>query len=108
MMDTRDVVRTVVRRTGTGQPKMVGIAGNNSDNPVIVQSMSWWKMVGVRIVRMYLQTFFGLLGADAVAIDLGSLGSIGLLAIAPTMVSLGQNLLEILTQIDVTHPQLRG
>lgn len=112
-----DELKTIVRGTGDGSmPKVVGIAGVDTENPVIVGTMPVWKMIGVRVLRMYLQSFIGLLGVDALKlVDLAPPGDalahlylVGGIALAPTAVALLHNALEFLTKIDVTHPQLRA
>lgn len=76
-----------------------------------------FQLVAVRVVRSYLQTLLGLLTAA------GAGGATGLipfndfqdlliksltLSLAPAVVSLLQNVLEILAKLDKTQPELRG
>jgi hypothetical protein len=85
---------------------------------IATEVIAWpfWKMIAVRVARVYLQTFLGLLGADGMgAIELGPAGdawshllSAALVALAPAAVSLLQNSLEFLTKIDVNAPGLRA
>lgn len=75
------------------------------------------KLVLVRVVRTYLQSLLGLLTAGMAG---GAAGMIPFtdfqdllvksasLAIAPAVVSAIQNILEILTKLDETKPELRG
>lgn len=115
MQDALDVNRTIVRAQPE-QPRMVGIAGADGPNPVVVTTMPIWKMVGVRVLRVYLQSFLGLLLADGSGfVELAPPGeawahmqAIALLAMAPSFVSLCQNFLEFLTRVDVNKPGLRA
>lgn len=108
-------LQTVVRDT-EGAKHHVGIAGIESETPVMVRTMAIWKMIGVRVLRVYIQTFLGLLGADGLGvIDLAPVGeswahitSVGLVSLAPAFVSLLQNALEFLTKLDVTSPSMRA
>lgn len=99
---------TLVRKHSDETPSVIGIAGTGTGNAVTVKSMPAWQMIAIRVARMYLQTVVGFLGAEGVGVDLGGLAGVFLLALAPTIVSLLHNTLEILTKLDVTHPQLRA
>ena len=116
MRSPSDTAKTVVRAS-MAQPnaKIVGLAGAETDSPVLVKAMPIWLMLLVRVTRVYLQTFFGLLGADAVGIidvtvgeDWARLASVAVAALAPATVTLLQNSLEFLTKLDVTKPALRA
>lgn len=116
MNDMLDTQRTVVRATPESPHKFVGVAGMDTAQPVIVTTMPIWKMVGVRVLRVYLQSFLGLLLADGTGmVELAPAGeawqhmqAIALLATAPSFVSLCQNALEFLTNLDVNRPSLRA
>lgn len=100
--------KTVVRDAGG-----VATAGATT-----ILTMSGWKMVLVRCARVYLQSLLGFLMADstglaaAVGIPLdkfgGALWVAATLAVAPATISLVQNIIEILTNIDVNSPALRA
>jgi hypothetical protein len=109
------VEATVVRRSNDAE-KTIGIAGVWTNNPITVRTMPIVAMIGVRVLRVYIQTFLGLLGADGIgAIELarpgdawGHLISLGLVSLAPATVSLLHNALEFLTSLDVKRPELRA
>lgn len=113
---SQETLKTIVRKEN-GAPKHIGTAGFGTDTEVIVSTMSIARMITVRVMRMYLQTFLGLLGAnstgvidltDAISSTWPALANVALVALAPTVISLAQNALEFLTRIDVNYPQLRA
>jgi len=81
---------------------------------------TWYAQVGVRVLRTYLQSLVGFVlavstgAAAGVGINLavGDFGDLMLksagLAVAPAMMSLLQNAIEILTSLDQSHPQARA
>ena len=101
------------------------VDGDKIKTPVGVPDLqavtrTWYAQVGVRVLRTYLQSLVGSLlavgsgAAEAVGIhipikDFGDLlmTSAGL-AVAPAVMSLLQNAIEILTKLDQTNPQARG
>jgi hypothetical protein len=107
--ETSATVNTIAR------PAALAAAG-----PVIVLTpMPVWQQVGVRVVRVYLQTFLGLWSVNGLGvIDLSKVTIFGeqwnaiamlmLLAIAPAFVTLCQNALEFLTEMDQRRPTLRA
>lgn len=99
---------TLIRKRSDRTPRVIGVAGYGTRDAVVVKAMPAWQMIAIRVARMYLQTLIGFLGAEGVGADLGGLGRLALLALAPTIVSLLHNTLEILTKLDVTHPHLRA
>lgn len=78
------------------------------------------RIVLVRAARVYLQTLIGLLGAFGlgVATDVGvtmtagtfghTLMACGSLALAPAVMSVLQNTVELLAQVDAKSPQWRA
>jgi hypothetical protein len=82
--------------------------------------MTWWKQALIRTARTYLQTLVGLL----VAATTGAAGAVGVnlpvgdfyhllvvsasISIAPAVISLLQNSVEILSKLDQTQPQIRA
>lgn len=78
------------------------------------------RIVLVRAARVYLQTLIGLLGAFGlgVATDVGvtmtagnfwhTLIACGSLALAPAVMSVLQNTVELLAQVDAKSPQWRA
>ena len=83
-----------------------------------VETMPAWKIILVRASRVYFQSLLGFLvtfgiGLEStvgVEIDVFSskLITAASLAVAPTVVSLIMNLVEILTNLDITHPGMRA
>lgn len=106
--------QTVTRKTN-GVTE-IGIAGVDSTSPVKVKGMPVWKLLLVRVSRMYLQVFLGLLSLDGLgAVEMsGPIRNWGMIEAAmvtsliPTLVAFAQNLLEYLTKLDVTNPELRA
>ena len=109
--------RTVVtaRAENSSLPPEAGGGGQQIADNVDVVQLPWWQMIGVRALRVYLQSLVGLLGAaalgglDVPAADFADkLWVCAGLAIAPACISLLQNSLEILTKLDTSRPQLRA
>lgn len=110
-------LKTLVRAT-EDTPKVVGTAGMGSDTEVTVTTMPWYKMAAIRAARVYLQALVGFLVVggtgigEAAGIPIyqfgGNLATAATLAVAPSVVSLLQNILEFLTKLDVTNPALRA
>jgi hypothetical protein len=86
---------------------------------VIVVAMPAWQIVGVRTLRVYLQSFVGFLTAmgtgfaEAVmGVQLGPFAQqfviAASMAVAPATISLLQNTIELLTKLDATNPTLRA
>lgn len=106
--------QTVTRKTN-GVTE-IGIAGINSDAPVKVRGMPVWQLILVRITRMYLQTFLGLISLKGLGViemsgvieDWTLISAALVAALAPTFIAFAQNALEFLTKIDVTNPALRA
>jgi len=82
--------------------------------------VTWYKQALIRTVRTYLQSLLGFI----VAVGSGAAGAVGInipmqdfgqlflssasLAIAPAIISLLQNAVELLTRLDSTSPQMRA
>lgn len=86
---------------------------------VEVVSMPWWKIVLVRAGRVYLQGLLGFLTANmtgateaVTGVPMGDFASkcaiAASLAVAPTVLSLIQNVIELLARMDQKSPQLRA
>lgn len=87
---------------------------------VQVVTMAWYSQVAIRVLRTYLQSLLGFL----VAVGSGAAGAVGIelpmkdfgellwssagLAVAPAVISLLQNAIEILSKLDATSPKLRA
>ena len=107
MDDTNKVVMT--ERKGEEPPKYPDVF-----------IMTWWQQALIRGGRVYLQSLVGFLlaagtgAAAAVGVNLpvGDFGklllSAGSMAVAPAVISLLQNSIEILTKLDSSNPQVRA
>lgn len=107
MEETDKVVMT--ERKGEPPPK----------NPEVLV-LTWWQQALIRGSRVYLQSLLGFLlaagtgAAAAVGVNLpvGDFGklllSAGSMAVAPAVISLIQNSIEMLTKLDSSNPQLRA
>jgi hypothetical protein len=81
-------------------------------------TLSPLRMVLIRVVRVYLQSFVGLLTAVGTGIAPDSLITAGglshklaiasSLAVWPAVLCFLQNTLEIISRLDETRPELRG
>lgn len=107
---------------------------NNDDNRVVmteregeprphnpyVMVLTWWQQALIRGSRVYLQSLVGFLlaagtgAAAAVGVNMpvGDFGklllSAGSMAVAPAVISMIQNSIEMLTKLDSSNPQLRA
>ena len=86
---------------------------------VTVVAMPWWQIVGVRGLRVYLQGLVGFLTANTTGatealtgIPVGDFGNqvviAASLAVAPSVLSLLTNIIELLAKLDQSHPTLRA
>ena len=87
---------------------------------VEVLTMTWYSQTGIRVARTYLQGLLGFIltlatpAGEAVGIKLpvmdftGVLVTSASLAVAPAVIALIQNAIEILTQLDTNSPKLRA
>jgi len=82
--------------------------------------LTWWQQALIRGTRVYLQSLVGFLlaagtgAAAAVGVNLpvGDFGKLLLsaasMAVAPAVISLLQNSIEILSKLDSSNPQVRA
>lgn len=109
-----EVRKTLVRGTGDGT---LGTASVGTSAATIVLEKPWWKILLVRVARIYFQTFSGLLIAQGVgvidiksAVDVAlgaqwnTFASLAFVSVMPTVVGGIQNITEFLTKIDQTNP----
>jgi len=87
---------------------------------VHIVTMTWYGQVGIRVLRTYLQSLVGFIlavgsgaaGGVGITIQVGDFGDLLLksagLAVAPAVMSLLQNSIEILSKLDQTNPQVRA
>lgn len=107
---------TVVRSTSGPTREVIGVAGVDTPGAVTVVTLPWWQMLMVRVLRVYIQGFLGLLGADSVGmIELAKAGTawqhiaaVAYVATAPAFISLLWNASEFLTNLDQTRPGIRA
>lgn len=107
---------TIVRQTNG--VREIGVAGlDKKDVPsVLVRAMPVWQLMLVRVARMYLQAFLGLLTLDGLGVikmtgafeDWSLISSAMVTALAPTFISFAQNALEFLTKLDIKNPAWRA
>lgn len=106
--------QTLVRGTGDGY---VGTAAFGQTSSTIVLEKPWWKILLVRVLRVYFQTFSGLLVAQGIGIidihhavdtalgaQWNTFASLAFVSVMPTVVGAIQNVTEFLTKIDQTNP----
>lgn len=116
MSETRESTQSVVVRKINGAPETVGVAGSGTPHAVVVYTMSTARILAVRILRVWLQSFLGLLTVDGLGlVDLAPPGeafaqmwTVAGIALAPAAVALLQNLLEFLTKLDVKTPGIHA
>ncbi|MBI3966708.1 MAG: hypothetical protein HY329_13825 [Chloroflexi bacterium] len=116
--ETKVIVRSAVDRPDF---PVVAVTPGSLPNVCLVP-MSAIVQVGVRVLRTYFQSLLGFL----LAVGSGLMGASGLmdpipagdfaaafnraagLALAPTVVALLQNVIELLARVDQQHPQWRA
>lgn len=115
MFKTEKVV--VTERPGAPRDKAI-IQTPSGAADVQIVTMSWWKQSIIRTARTYMQGLVGFLvaggtgAADAMGINMPVHDFVGLfvasasLAVAPAVITLLQNAVEILTRLD--NPQIRA
>ena len=92
------------------------VRSDATSTDVVLTFMHPLLIVLVRVVRVYLQSFLGFLLAGQVGLLpavpaqalLGAVASSAAFALAPALICLVQNSLELLTSIDTSLPQVRG
>lgn len=113
-MDDVPQRKTIVRGNADAY---VGVAGFGRADSTAVVEKPWWKILLVRVGRIYFQTFSGLLIAQGVgvidiksAVDIAlghqwnTFASLAFISVMPTVVGGIQNITEFLTKIDQTNP----
>lgn len=106
----------VTKRADTVPETVVAETPISTPTDVKIVAMHWARIVGIRGLRMYLQTVIGLLTAAGLGADGGMmpndfmplLQAVLQLALAPLLMSLLQNSLELLSKVDVNYPQMRA
>jgi len=105
---------------GDNKVVMTERAGEAPPTSAVVITLKWWQQALIRCCRVYLQSLVGFIlaagtgAAAAVGVDLpvGDFGklllSAGSMAVAPAVISLIQNSIEILSKLDSTSPQVRA
>ncbi len=127
-----DLVKTVVTaREGALDGRTIALTPGAAPDIAVIPLPSW-RIVLVRVLRVYLQSFVGFLGAmttGALAPTIAA-GTSGVtaeqvqailphafwanvmvaasVACVPTFITLAQNALELMTRLDDSHPQWRA
>lgn len=113
---TPSVVATTVARAGEIQADTPAVTPGAQPNVQVV-AISPFVAVLTRAARTYLQVFLGLLlaagaGATTNLVPVGDFLSVlrvsAMVAIAPSLVSLLQNSIELLAKLDQSAPSLRA
>ena len=123
-----DPIKTLIT-TRPNMPADITIETPKGVADVEVVSMSWWKQVLIRTARTYLQSVLGTItalsagpavigatvsiqAADAMRLAIeqfgGVIASALVLAIMPAVITLIQNLIELLTKLDTSNPKFRA
>jgi hypothetical protein len=113
-------IKTLVTEAPTGPKDGDTIKTPAGQADIQVVTMTWYGQVGIRVVRTYLQSLLGFVvamssgagnavGMNLPATDFGTLMmQSASLALAPAVISLIQNAVEILAKMDTRAPQLRA
>lgn len=128
-MPDEQISTVVTKRDDMAKTVIAQTPGPSPDVRVI--ALPSWRIVLIRVLRVYMQSFVGFLGALtsgmlAPTMAAGS-GSTAMqvqailphafwgqvlvaasVACVPTFITLAQNALELLTRLDESHPQLRA
>lgn len=118
---TDEIKTAVVRREDGITHSQEAVTPSPSTPNVLVQTMTPLYAVFIRSLRVYAQTFMGLLSAMGLgAVDavlqanvtphdfLGRLQVAAWLALAPAMFTAAQNTAELVIRLDEKLPKLRG
>lgn len=109
-------VNTVITKREDPGISSNAIAKTRADEPdVKVITLPAWRMVAIRVARVYLQSLLGFLTTAAVGVDrlqaddlLATIWLNAGFAIAPAFMSLLMNAIEILNKWDITNPEMRA
>lgn len=111
-----DKVSVVVTESPTSPADATVLKTKTGESNIEVITMQWWVQVLIRVGRTYAQGVVGFLVAGSAGLP-GPLPASGFmnvmlnaasLAVAPAVVSLLQNAVEILSKLDASNPQLRA
>lgn len=112
--------RVLVTERPTAPPNGIVLGTGPGDADVEIVTMRWWTQVLIRVARTYLQSLVGFIlaagsgAADAVGVNMPANDFVGLLyacaslSVAPAVISLLQNGIEILSRLDTSSPKLRA
>jgi hypothetical protein len=114
---TEEQTVLVVKRPGApADDSILETPPGKPDMRVVVQR--WWMQVIVRVARTYLQNLLGTYLTlasglpEKLGLKLDEFGSIFVMAasfaVAPAVVSLIQNTIELLSSWDLSNPKMRG
>lgn len=111
-------ITTIVTKRDDGISRSTLAMTPSAVPDVIVKALSPVRIVITRVARVYIQVLVGMLtvvmsgvAADALVTPVDFVGKLKLaagFAIAPAVVTLLQNALELLTKLDESRPELRA
>ena len=116
MAEKPEAIKTIITETPESPKSGSTLRAPAGDTNVTVVTMTWYSQVAIRVLRTYLQGLVGFVVAGTAGMP-GPLPASGFssvllnaasLALAPAIVSLLQNAIEILSKLDVTNPQVRA
>lgn len=84
-----------------------------AEGTIEIRTLPWWAMIAIRVARTYIQGLIGFLVAGLVGDPTARDFSLvflhaASLALAPAVMSLLMNAVEVLSKLDQTQPQLRA
>jgi len=109
-------IKVLVTATPEGPKDKSVLKTPAGESNITVVTQSMWAQVAIRVLRTYLQGLVGFLVAGGVGLtaplEIPGFYAMFLnaasLALAPAVISLLQNALEILTKLDSSNPQIRA
>lgn len=114
-MPDPETPKAVVRQVN-GLAGPIGTAAAGTEAATTVIAMPWWQISIVRVARVFLYTFSGVLTADGLGkVKLAGAGDLwhhltqaALVASVPALFAFLHECIEVLTSFDVRYPQFRG
>lgn len=107
------VATVMTKREEPGPSKNLMAETREGEPNIRIISLPWWAMIGIRVLRVYVQGVIGFLGTGFVGLTDGTtmwntfLHAL-LLAIPPAVVSLFMNSAEIMAKVDTNNPVVRA
>lgn len=115
-------IKTLVTERPDGPQDGSTLKTPSGDANVKVVTLNWYTQVGIRVARTYVQGLVGFI----VAVETGAAAGVGVavgipasafmsrfwiaagMAAAPAVMSLLQNIIELLSKMDETSPEFRA